>query len=143
MPQVYATAESVQELAQTLIGQYHDHLATARIKYVFKEKSGKKGGRVVPGKPRKISGVLEFLLEADFLIEVGLDWWNDASSEARTALVDHLLECCHGEEDEKTGAMKWSLRDPDVHEFPTILRRRGSWNKELEELVEVSKEVVG
>ena len=57
------------------------------------------------------------------------------------ALVDHLLERCTGEEDEKTGDMKWSIREPEVQEFATILRRHGAWHIGLTSFVEVAQSI--
>jgi hypothetical protein len=143
MPRIYDNADAVQALATQLIPTYHPELATARIRYVFCDKAGMKGGKPVNGKVRKISGVLEYLLDVDFLMEVGLDRWNEMTAEQRTALVDHLLECCWGEEDEEdAGApMKWTLREPDVREFSSILRRHGAWNDDLAGFTSIAKEI--
>ena len=141
MPKLYSNAENVEAAAQQAIPMFHPHLATARISYVYVDKAGMKNGRPVLGKVRKVSGVLEHLLEKDFLIEVALDTWNDLADTQRQALVDHLLERCFGEEDEKTGEMKWSTREPDVQEFSTILRRHGAWNDDLAGFVSVAKTV--
>lgn len=150
MPQVYAAADSVEGFAQNLIPSFHPELATARIRYYFRENAGKKNGKLVLGSTKKVSEVNKFLLEDgrgdqfrfDFLIEVALDTWNEMNSDQRSALVDHLLERCFGEEDEDNGgAMKWSLREPDVHEFSTILRRHGIWNDSLNGFVQVAKEI--
>ena len=143
MSQLYSDCETLETLAKTLIPSYHPELATARIRYVCCEKSGKKGGKLVHGKVRKISGAMEFLVEADFVIEVGLDVWNDLTSEQRLAVTDHLLERCWGEEDEEdSGApMKWTLREPDVQEFSTILQRRGAWNSDLQGFCQVAHEI--
>lgn len=140
MAKLYGAAESVEEIANRLLPTYHSELATARIQYIFVDKSSAKNGRPVLGKSRRISGALEFLLEKDFLIEVALDQWDPASERQREALVDHLLESCTGEEDEKNGgAMKWKMRSPDVNEFTAILHRHGAWNVELQGMVEVAQ----
>jgi hypothetical protein len=122
-----------------MLPTFHPELATARIKYILVDKGSQKGGRPVFGKCRRISGALEYLLELDFLVEVSGDIWNELSVEQRQSLVDHLLERCTGEEDENTGEMVWKLREPDVQEFATILRRRGAWTAELTEFVSVAK----
>ena len=140
MPRIYAEAENVKALAGGLIANYHPELSTARMRYIFVDKASKKGGVDVLGKARKISGPLEYLLELDFLIEVALDKWQELSGEQRQALVDHLLEHCTGEEDEKTGEMKWVVREPDVREFASILRRHGAWNEALGAFVLVAQE---
>jgi len=143
MPKVYGEADSVAELAKQLIPNYHSELATAEIKYVFVDKASMKSGRPVLGKARKLSGAMEFLLGANFIIETSMDQWNELTPRQRMALVDHLLECCTGEEDEEdAGApMKWKVREPDVHEFRTILQRHGAWNEELSGFVSVARRV--
>lgn len=143
MAKVYGMADTVEEIAKKLIPTYHAELATAEIRYVFVDKASMKSGRPILGKSRKISGAMEFLLDANFMIEVALDQWNDLSERQRTALIDHLLECCTGEEDEEdAGAeMKWKIREPDVHEFRTILQRHGAWNEDLSGFVSVARRV--
>ena len=141
MAKVYSDAENVQAIAQRIIPMYHPELATARIKYIYVDKGGTKSGRPVPGKIKKITGSLEYLLDCDFLFEVALDQWNELTDRQRQALIDHLLERCTGEEDESTGDMKWVVREPDVNEFAAILRRHGAWNDDLSTFATVAKEI--
>lgn len=137
----YGTAELVEDLAMRLIPHFHPELATARIKYIWVETASMKSGRPVFGKVRKVSGAIEYLLEIDFLIEIALDKYNELSPHQRSALVDHLLERCHGEENEKDGSMKWKVREPDVQEFASILQRYGAWNEELNGFVSIAQHV--
>ncbi len=141
MPQSFSEAEPVEQIAQQLIASYHPELATARIKFIFQEKAGKKGGKVILGKTQKVSGILEFYAECDFLICVAQDTWIDLASDKKTALVDHLLERCTGIEDaEDPGAdIKWSTREPDVNEFATILGRYGAWTEDLAGFLSVAQ----
>jgi len=141
MAKTYSTAESAEAVAQHLIPLYHPELATARIKYISVDKGSTKNGKAVGGKIRRISGSLEYLLECDFLVEIALDVWNEKSEAQRQALMDHLLERCTGEEDEQTGDMKWTTREPDVAEFTAILRRHGAWNDDLAGFTTVAKTV--
>jgi Putative phage metallopeptidase len=134
----YSPAESVQAIAQSLLPTYHPELGTARISYLFIDRVPKKGGRELYGKAVKVSGRWESLTELDFIVEVSLPKWNDLTEDQRTALVDHLLERCSGEEDEETGEYLWSLRDPDVQEFSTILKRHGIWHEGLTSFVQVA-----
>lgn len=138
MPKIYGTAETVEEIADKLMPTYHPELATARIQYIFVNEAGQKNGRPVLGKAKKVTGALEFLLEKDFLIEVALDKWNEASERQKNALVDHLLENCTGVEGDE-GEMKWVMREPDVQEFTSIINRHGAWNDELAGMVEVAQ----
>lgn len=141
MPQSYENADGVEEVAKGLIASFHPHLATAKFRFIHKETAGKKGGKVVYGTVTKMSDKMKFLIDADFLVEVPLDQWNPMVVSTRTALVDHLLERCVGVEDEKTGAMAWSTREPDVHEFASILKRHGAWTPELAGFVSVGQEI--
>lgn len=141
MPKVYSDAESVKAISGGLVANYHPELATARVEYIFVDKASAKGGIDVLGKTRKVSGPLEYLLELDFLIEIAGDKWVELSNEQRLALVDHLLERCTGEENEKTGEMQWKIREPDVQEFSSILRRHGAWNDQLTGFVSVAHEI--
>ena len=79
MPKVYGTAELVETMATGLIPLFHPELATARFKYVFVDKASQKNGKPVRGKVRRITGILDFLIETDFLMEVALDEWNPMS----------------------------------------------------------------
>ncbi len=133
--------DTVGVIAGGLIPNYHPELATARISYVFVSEASSKGGQDLLGKVKKISGFLEWALEYDFLIEVAQDKWATLEQQQRTALVDHLLERCTGEEDEKTGEMKWKLREPNVQEFDSILDRHGAWHPQLAGFVSIAKRV--
>jgi len=141
MAKEYSDAESVESIAKRVIPDYSPHLATARMRYVFVDKASKKGGQEILGKVRRLGGAIEHLLEADFLIEVAQDKWNEMSQTQREALTDHLLERCHGEEDEKSGEMKWTVQEPDVQEFASILRRHGAWNDQLISFCTIAKEI--
>lgn len=142
MAKTYSEAETAEQIALGLIPNYHPELATARILYLFVDKASSKNGREVWGKPKRVSGVLEYVAEKDFLIEIAKDKWDTLSGIQRTALVDSLLECCTGEEDaENGGAMKWKIRDPDVQEFTSILQRYGAWHVGLHSFVSVAKEI--
>ena len=141
MPKMYSDAESVGKIAASLIPQHHPELASARMLYAFVDVGSKKNDLPVYGKVRKITGLLEYYLEADFVIEVALDHWNELRDTQRAAVVDHLLERCTGVEDEKSGAMKWTVREPEVQEFATILRRQGAWHEGLNAFVSIAKQI--
>ena len=141
MAKHYDEAEAVASIASGLIPNYHPELATARFMFAFADKGWSKGGRDIAGKVRKVSGIWEWATEKDFLMEIAADQWNDMDENQRTALVDHLLERCVGEEDERNGEMKWGIREPDVQEFTTILERHGAWHEGLHGLVSVARRI--
>ncbi len=133
-------SDTIGSIAGGLIPNYHPHLANARMLYLFVSDAGKKGGHELFGRARRVSGFLEWVLNMDFILEISTPKWNELEADARTALVDHLLERCLGEEDED-GSFKWSLREPEVQEFASILDRYGAWHKGLAGFVSVSKRV--
>lgn len=139
MATLYGEAEEVEKIANNLIANYHPNLASARFRFLFKDKAGKKGGKPVMGTVKKMSDLMVYLVDVDFMMEIPTEIWNELDNTKRTALVDHLLERCTGEESEENGEMKWGVREPDVHEFNSILRRYGAWTTELEEFSSVAK----
>jgi hypothetical protein len=141
MPKYFDHAEIVENIASGLIPNYHSDLATARILYVFVSEASKRNGKEVLGKVQKVSGVTEWAIEKDFMVIVAQDKWQELTDSQRTALVDHLLERCVGEEDENTGDMKWKVRDPDVQEFSSILNRYGAWMEDLQNFVSVAHKI--
>lgn len=141
MAKTYEPGNAMEQIATNLISNYHAELATAAIMWVFVDKASSKNGKPVLGTVKKCSPFLYWLTSKHFVIEVGLDRWNELSADQRTALVDHLLERCYGEENERTGEMEWKIREPDVHEFATILERYGAWHEGLEGFVNVAKAI--
>ena len=135
-------SDTLQQIAEKLIPKHHSELASANFIYKCRSVSTKSGGVPVPGTVKKTSPNERLLSrgkfkddgEADFIIEIALDVFNPMSPQNRTALVDHLLTRCVGLEDEKSGEMKYSIRPPQVQEFPEIAERHGRWNEGLEEL---------
>ena len=152
-PLIIGDSESVAEIASKLIPKYHHELAGANIIYLCRNKSVKSAGKPVSGHVKKASPIESHISrsyfskngldeEANFIITVALEVWNGLQSSQRIALVDHLLTRCVGTEDEKTGDIKYSIRPPQVQEFPEIAERHGRWNDELIELGDCLKEKI-
>lgn len=137
----YAIAESVAKFAEALIASQHPHLATAQIDYLFVDKEMKAKGRPLFGKVSCPGALLKFYTGKDFIVEVSAPSWNELTAAQRSALVDHLLERCSGEEDDESGEMKWKLREPDVQEFGTILHRHGVWHDGLRDFISVARAI--
>lgn len=141
-PVLYDFHESSKTISEDLIPKHHPELASARILYMCRSKSVKHGNVPVPGTVKK-AGPIEVELSRDrfddeggahFVMMVALDVWNPMNPKQRIALIDHLLTRCVGIEDEKTGEIKFSVRQPQVQEFPEIAERHGRWNEGLVEL---------
>lgn len=138
----YDTHESSREIAKKLIANYYPELSATNILYMCRSKSAKSAGNHIPGSVKKANPYEQELSRdkfndgegAVFILTVGLDLWNDFSGPKRVALIDHLLARCVAVEDEKTGAMKYSIRPPTVQEFPEIAERNGQWTTELTQM---------
>ncbi len=134
IPLLFDKFAAGKEIADELIPKFHPDLASARFIFICRNKAVKRGGTPVPGNVYKMSGKFEFLLDADFIVEVALDVWNPMEPSQRRALVDHLLAQCIGEEDEENGSFKWRKVPPAVQEFPEVAARNGQWNDGLIDL---------
>jgi hypothetical protein len=131
---IFGDMESAEEIAKPLIKEHHPHLLTAIIKYRCRSKSTKRSGNPVPGNVMKVADRIHDLVNADFLVEVALDVWNDLNPKQRIALIDHLLTRLTGIEDEDSGEMRWNVQPPIVQEFPEVVARNGNWNDGLIDL---------
>lgn len=131
---IFADFDTAEGIALKLISQYHPELSVAEFKYICRSKSSKRGGVPVPGSVYKMGGKFKHLIGSDFVMEIALDCWNGLEPNQRVALVDHLLSRCVGVEDDRNGEMKWSIRPPEVQEFPEIAERHGQWCDGLTEL---------
>jgi len=142
VPLLIDDSEAVKEIARRIIPKHHPELVNAHILYLCRNRASKAAGQPVPGQVRKANPTEKHLAQkageegADFVLTVALDVWNDLQPPQRNALVDHLLSRCVGIEDEETGDMKYSLRPPQVQEFPEVAERHGKWNAGLAELGE-------
>jgi hypothetical protein len=133
VPLLFGGHEAAEEIAKNLIKEHHCHLATARMKYICRNKSTKRAGIPVPGNVYKMSNKFEYLVGCDFVVEVALDVWNEYNPQQRIALIDHLLTRCTCTEDEESGDLKWHIRPPEIQEFSEVAERNGTWNLGLAE----------
>lgn len=139
IPLLFDDHDSSKVIADRLIPKFHPYISTAKIRFLCRNKASMKAKEKVPGYVKKASPIEKHLAggECDYIMVVALDVWNDLNETARTALIDHLLAHCVGTEDEKTGEIKYSIRPPQVQEFPEIAMRHGRWNDHLSELATV------
>ena len=136
IPLLFCDHEASEEIANKLISKHHHDLASAKFKFLCRDKSAMAGGEKIPGTIKKASPMEKHICggECDFIMTISLDVWNDFSNTQRTALIDHLLTRCVAQEDPKSGDMKYKVRPPQVQEFPEIAERYGTWNDGLVEL---------
>jgi predicted metallopeptidase len=128
--------EVVEEIGKALISQFHTHLATAKVCYLFRTKAKTNGSKVILGTASRMSDKLKALADFDFIIEIGYDEWRNLNITQKQALIDHELCHCGGEEDPQTGAMKWKILPHDLEEFREIVGRYGFWKTDIKDFVQ-------
>lgn len=144
MPQEYQPAPEVEQVARRLIDDFHTHLATVRIEYVFCTEQLKEKGKVIWGRAKKVSGLNAWLADEDrdydakspddfFVVEIHRGTWLVIDEKSRRALVDH--ELCHFWVDE-AGAL--SLLAHDLEEFNAVVRRNGLWADDIKFFLEAA-----
>jgi hypothetical protein len=119
--------QSVIHTAEEIIRQYHPWLITARIAFVMRSESQKRGQRYVLGQASKVPDKMQPYFEFDFLIWLSEKDYEGMSDATREALIDHELEHC--KPNMMTGG--WRLIEHDIQEFATIILRRGLWTEDL------------
>lgn len=119
----------VFDLMRDLVGQHHPDLALVvdEIQIVFKEKASKKGGKPILGKASIANDLISLIgnTPCKFILELGMDAWQDLSSRERKALMDHLLCSCRAEEVD--GVYKYSIASPDISYFWDEFDRWKDW----------------
>jgi len=131
VPVQFDPADAVEKIAKKLIPKYHSHLVTSKIAYLFKNKKKKTKGREVVATAEKISPKHYALCGYHFLITAFYPTWTGLSDKQKLAVVDHELEHCFVEDDEKTGEPKYSILPHDVEEFGVIIKRHGLYTTDL------------
>ena len=126
----------VVDMATAVIKQYRPELADTEIVYMFKEKAGKKGPKVVIATARKVSSkenvVHSFEGKADvtFVVEIGADAWQELSPDQRKAVLHH--ELCHcGFDDKEDGGPEPALIPHDIEEFSEVVEAHGFYMKDV------------
>ena len=123
-------APEVEQIAVKLIeSAVHDRLAEARILYCFRSKAAKSQGNIKLATISTVTGKIQHLLKADYILEVAQDQWYSLGQEQRLALIDHELTHCVP--DLETGG--WALRGHDIEEFYEIVERHGHWLPDMDE----------
>lgn len=123
----------------------HPHLKEARIALAWrKDWTADRDGHVVLGKCKKASDLDRELTPWDFVILLNADVWPDLTDAQREAILDH--ELCHAavvygddgrpKRDER-GRVCYRVRKHDVEEFYEVVKRHGTFKRDLEEFAKV------
>lgn len=136
MADIFKANENIVARVKRLIKDYHPDLFLIQdeIAVLFRDKAGKRGGRVVYGKSIKAPKILEVLGASDykFILEFAADEWQNLTSSQQEALLDHHLCALRAEEDEDTGEVKYFVAPPDIGYYYDELTRHGNWRPELD-----------
>lgn len=127
--ETYHNADDVTAIGDILVEAVHPDLLPASIAYIFREKI-KTRDRIVWGKAGKAGSKIEFFNGFDFLIEINWTQWKLLSPMQRFALVDHELEHCGSDINEK-GERSWVMVSHSIEEFGGIVTRWGLWHHDL------------
>lgn len=134
----YRPATEVEEVARTLIRDYHRSLTNVRIEYLFTNRTPVKSGRDVWASVRRIGSLPAYLAgETDpdgsgalFCMVVAEQIWSALPHLKRVALIDHELCHCFVDQDEE-GNEKPILLGHDLEEFVAVVARHGQWRNEV------------
>lgn len=150
MATTYIPAPEVQEMANDLIQQYHQHLLEneVRIEYVFIDSIPKRGSKEIWGTMRKVSNLAAYLAGSDddkaasnsdpfFVMTISKPVWDVLTLDKRRALVDHELCHAYSENDEEKG-IKLKLEPHDLEEFVEIVKRYGLWREDVKTFVKAA-----
>lgn len=134
----------------------HAHLAEgeAVIEWLLKRDEKVKAGRQVLGTchmPRvqgELNPCFEWLMERffghpiDFLIILDRNFWFAATPQVRTILCFHELSHAIHKTDQygdplydENDRPRWGIREHDVNEFTSVVRRYGAWNEDIQQFV--------
>jgi hypothetical protein len=139
-------SEAYQILEEMLI-ENHEELEDVRVALAWRKAlKGDVDGHLILGKCIKVSDLHKEFAAYDFIILLNQEIWQspEFTEDKKKALIDH--ELCHAAPamDKKTGAQKedergrlqWRIRKHDIEEFEEIVKRHGTYKKDLERFAE-------
>ncbi len=124
-----ALDEEVRRLLAKLVAVYYRFLDRpgVEIRTVFAPDDLVVNGRASPGKTVLASTREHELHGIGAWLYFSWEWWSQATTEQREALLDHLLaHLWYDTEHERLCLLR-----PDLQEFAAVWQRRGDWNDRL------------
>jgi len=123
--------ESIVGMVKDLVVKHHPHLIDIvdEILVLFKEKGKETKKGFIAGESGKVPNKWLTLSDTNwtFCITLAQNAWDELDQREKKALLDHHLCAFVGEEDKKTGMMKYSLDPPDVSFYKPEIERYGFW----------------
>ena len=122
----YLEAPQIAAIGNVVRQACHATTSAARIEYVFR-KEWMRRDKTQWGMTVQATGLLRYLGDVDYVVQINWTIWKDLSPKSRIALVDHELS--HVYRDPESGT--WKIMDHDIAEFVSIIDRWGPWSDDL------------
>ena len=127
LPSVWPITDQLDPIVSQVL-QYHPHLERKTLIFLFKKNMKCNGTAQVCSK--QIKAILNiYNADADFIICLNWQVWNQLSDRQKRALLDHELEHCKYDE-----AGKPVMVEHDLEEFTAIVERHGLWTPGLQKM---------
>lgn len=136
--------DEVAPIAQKLIAEHKPELQGMNIAFIFREKCGKKGEKLVIGTAKKVSSKdnvahsFDGKPELDFIIELGHDAWQELNDDQRQAVILH--ELCHCGINVKDDGSDTTIQPHEVEEFSKVIEVFGCYTHDIQKFVDKALE---
>jgi hypothetical protein len=124
-------APQLEPISKKVIGAYDElaHCKEAKIKFLFKSSEKSK----YLGKCHRATGKWKHLTGYDFVVEIWSEFWNQAATDQKEALLYHELRHIMRVEKMKNDILtiNWKLREHDTELFFGEVEHFGAWRDEI------------
>ena len=143
---MYSQTAVLNLLATSIIAEHYPNLEPLNVAYMFRKEAEIKNGKAIPGRTHRVTD-RDFALHGfDFVIAIAKDAWDALRAEHQYALLDHFIaymglryekvgDNWKAAEDPETGRFRSYKREPDVHEFESVIARHGAYTDEIRSLL--------
>ena len=127
LPSIWPIGDQLNSIISQVL-QYHPHLERKSIIFLFKKNMKYGGTAQICSK--QIKAILDvYDANADFIICLNWQNWIQLSSKQKEALLDHELEHCKYDENDRP-----IMIEHDLEEFTSIVERHGLWTSGLQRM---------
>ncbi len=127
LPSVWPIDHEIDSVLPQVL-PYHPHLKKEVIIFLFK-KSMKYGGTAQVCN-KQLKAILDIYdADADFIICLNWQVWKQLTDAQKEALVDHELEHCKYDENDRP-----IMKEHDLEEFTCVVERHGLWTTALQHM---------
>ncbi len=122
MTKDFELSEELKELAKQVLDKEKLDVEEAKIGYLLVDPYISK---TTVGRCIRANKELKFFSKFDYIIEMSKEVWEQLDDKTKYVLMFHELLHVFIEHDEKTGEVKFLLKDHDVKDFYTIIKQFG------------------